>query len=351
MRSVEGDNYDDLKKIPRGNFLETEYAYRKPKAFRETFAIKFVPKDTVFPWRFRWVCTDPDDVPYEFLRQRGFYVVTDSSTHSMVRPDWRSIQERKFSVHEDFFQHMTAGGRELPLSKNYFALDFASPYYAMVSEGICADYMGLGLQGDPFGKLGNEVEKAGSKINVERVTFLGRDCFSLKSEDLEIGYRSSLVISIAPDFTVLQSQQWVRTVKGWKQFIYFEAKEIGVFNGLTYPKRGVIKKRLYSPDPEGNLWLSVLEFTVDSVGKITPSIEKNWLPDLPKEGVSFQKNNDFGFTPFSAETQQSYFFSDLNPSRNPNQRSNWYWIKFVVFASSLGLVALFLWRRYKANQD
>jgi len=349
-RSLEGNNYDDLRKLLRGGFPEEQFAYREPKSFKETFAIQFVPRDSIFPWRFRWTCTDPDEVPYEFLRQRAFYVITDSATHNMIRPDWRSVQERQYSTHEDFFQHLAAGSREIPLSTRYYEFDFASPYYAIIADGLCATYA-AGLQVEPFGKFGDEIEKSGPKIVMNRISRFGRECFSHESEDLGSGSKFSSVTLGAPDFTVVERQQWSKTVKGWKQTELFEAKELDVFNGVTYPKKGVIKKRLYMPDEEGNLWLSVLEFTVDSVGKITTSIEKNWLPDLPKEGISFQKDNRVSFTPFRAETQQSYFFSDLNPSRNPNQRSNWYWIKFVVFASSLGLVALFLWRRYKANQD
>lgn len=238
-RSLDGSSYDALRKKVPQHFPETSFIYREPKDFKETFSIKFVPKATVFPWRFRWTCDDPDEVPLEFLKQRAFYVVTDSACYSLMRPDWKAVRDRRYPAHEDFFQHLTAAAGEIPLPLNYIQLDFASPYYGLIADGICANYL-CGLQVEPFGKLGDAVEKSESKIKFERVTKFGRECFSIQSEDKENGYKSSMVILGGPDYLVIENQQWAQTVQGWKVTASFEAKELGVFNGVTYPKSGIV---------------------------------------------------------------------------------------------------------------
>jgi len=348
--ALEGDSYESLCPLYPGGFPESGFLYRVPKAFKETLAIKFAPKDNVFPWRFRWTCDDPDEVPFEFLKQRAFYVITDENTHTLSRPSWKEIRDRQFTAHEDFFQHLTAGAGEIPLHFNYALIEFSSAHYALVAEALLAHYL-TGLQSNPMGNWGEAVELSGPNISIKHVTRFGRECYSIEPanepaiQGLYDKSKSSMVILGNPDFTVIEKRIWENTVKGWQQVEYFEAKELGSFDGITFPKSGVVKKQAFKPTETGQLWLATVEFTVDSVGKISPELEKHWLPDLPKEGFCYIKDNKAECTPFSKETRQSYFFSEMNPSRVNGTKSNWFWGKTIAFCCTLALVAIYFRRR------
>jgi len=356
---IEGDSYESLASVIPGGFPESSFLYRAPTAFKETLAIKFVPKDVVFPWRFRWTCEDVEELPYDFLRQRAFYVITDDNTHTLSRPSWKEVRDRQFTAHEDFFQHLTAGAGEIPLNLNYVLIEFSTTSYALVAEALCAHYLN-GLHRDPFGKWGEPVEKAGSNVSIKRVTRFGRECFSIEPADepttseikaLLDKSKSSMVILGSPDFTVIEKRQWEMTVRGWQQVEYFEAKELGSFDGIIFPKSGVVKKQAFRPTEKGELWMGVVEFKVDSVGRISTETEKHWLPDLPKEGYCYTKNNAVECTPFSRETRSSYFFSDMNTSRVNAPKSNWLWGKVMACFGMLALLTIYFLGRYRRNRS
>jgi hypothetical protein len=158
--------------------------------------------------------------------------------------------------------------------------------------------------------------------------------------------RSSSIVVGKPDYVFVFCKEEQRTRAGWRLVSSFETKELGEYRGVTYPKRGVIKKSKYAPNENGQVWLGVCEFTVDSVSPIPQDVIDNWVPPLPSEGVWINDYNRGRSVPYSERTRLSYYGSKLDAASKRPMFTVTQVLQMISAVVSVGMLAAVTWRAW-----
>ena len=337
----EGDHAALLAKEPNKD-PETAFLYRHPKEFQETFSVLFKPEDAVCPWRVRWTCEDANEVPFAHLHQRAFYVTTDNNLHTFVQPDWQAVLSRRNRSQKDFFQHLQAGAGIY--HRGWWTLDFQSPTYALVAGALlCAS---ADIPYDPLGSMADKFRQVDALYREGE--WRGLPAVIITNDGgVDVGsWRSSSIVVGEPDYVFVFCKEEQRTRAGWRLVSSFETKELGEYRGVTYPKRGVIKKSKYAPNENGQVWLGVCEFTVDSVSPIPQDVIDNWVPPLPSEGVWINDYNRGRSVPYSERTRLSYYGSKLDAASKRPMFTVTQVLQMISAVVSVGVLAAVTWRAW-----
>ncbi len=314
---------------------ELNFSYAQPVDFLETFAIRYDPRDIEIPWRIRWVCEDRDPPPEEWLSPRAFFVVSDKNLHSMIRPDYRLVDKKQFTAHEDYFQALTAGA--IVHSRGVMTVNFR--WYDLVGNALLMNARLHSAYVDVDGSASRQVP---GWVISERSTFLGKNSVRLKFNSSNPNEMATVEVLDKPHYAVVRYEATLRTSKGTFPVMTLETTKLSEFNGVIFPAAGTVTEEL--ADLAGVIFRNASKFEITHVEKIPASVLKNWVPELP-QGTSVNDHNRISQIPFSDEVRQAKIFSMVQAEAKGDTTAPPRYVLYVVVLL-VAVIPLLLAKRY-----
>lgn len=336
------EHYDKLREthVPPGRtdkgHMEKVFMYREPKEFRETWAMRHSPENLERPFQTKWVCYAPETPDEDWLKLRAFLIEDNDKLRRFARGDLTVSENLKLRAREDFYQCINGTGEDMDrgwLSVQSFKFD-------NFGELIGLAWGTAPFRLDPTGKLSVNANPTATSRKVKSAGTLydGYQSIEIRSENPSSKSWSEVIPS--PHFLVTQK---VIADEG-EPVRFFKTLEVGEFEGLLYPKKGVVcnyypKTKVEQPTNHQE------EFEVIDVRRLTDQDHQNWMLDFPA-GSDYRQGDYLHVNEFPKEYKEAREQKFLSKMESTSSGKDW--VLSIIAVLSIGATcAVFFWQRGK----
>lgn len=335
------ENYDKLREthVPAGKtdrgYMEKLFMYQVPKVFRETWAMRHTPENLERPFQSRWVCYAPENPAEDWLKVRAFLIEDDKKLRRFARGDLTLCENLKLRSRNDFYQCISGTGEDFDrgwLSVQAFNLDNFGEIIGLV-------YGAIPFRLDPTAKItGGIASDAVQVIKSPGASYGKYESIKLKVD--KVNSKSWAEVIPSPHFMVTRQE----VLKDGECARFFRTIEVGEFEGILYPKKGIVCSS-YSQQRAEYPMNHQEEFEVIEVRRLTDQDHQNWMLDFPA-GSDYRQGDYLHVKEFPKEYKEEREQKFLSKMESESSSKDWI-LSTIAVVSICVTGVVFFWQRGK----